>query len=265
LPVANGGTGTSNGSITGTSSLTFASTGATSNVSVTPGASGYTLLGGSVGIGTTSPGSALEINGGSGAGKFSFQPTVNPTFTLTGDPTNGYYPSIAFSGVGGAIGNLEGYAGTGLLYNFNTHIFRSAAGSEYMRIASGGKVGIGTTSPGSALQVGGSITNTVSSFTGAFTCGTSTIDFSTSNFQRLTPSGVIAAGSCTVTLVNLVAGGNYSLVVTGNAATNAVTYAFGGYTFKYLPTNAATTAGKDSIYTFLYDGTTVYVTWASGY
>ena len=56
LPVVNGGTGTSNGSISGTSALTFAAGGSNQNVTLTPSGSGYTLLNGNVGIGTTSPG-----------------------------------------------------------------------------------------------------------------------------------------------------------------------------------------------------------------
>ncbi|MDD4975696.1 MAG: hypothetical protein PHY93_15170 [Bacteriovorax sp.] len=134
-----------------------------------------------------------------------------------------------------------------------------------MVIDSTGNVGIGTTTPASKLQVNGVVTNTVSTFTTSFTCGTSVIDYSTSNFQRLSPSNTIAAGTCDIGLTNLVAGGSYTLVVTGTAASNAIIYNFLGYTFKYLPANAATQAGKDTIYTFLYDGTTVYVTWSGGY
>ena len=57
LPVANGGTGTTNGSITGTGSLTFASGGTDTNIILTPNGVG------GVGIGTTSPGYPLEVNG----------------------------------------------------------------------------------------------------------------------------------------------------------------------------------------------------------
>ncbi len=140
-------------------------------------------------------------------------------------------------------------------------IYSSGAAKSYFA----GNVGIGTDTPTAKLQVDGSIVSGNSTYSAAFTCGTSTIDFSTGNLKRLSPSNVIAAGTCNTALSNLVAGGSYTLVVTGNASTNMVTYNFTGYTFKYLPSNSATIAGKDSIYTFLFDGTTVYVTWSTGY
>jgi hypothetical protein len=63
LPVANGGTGTSTGSITGTTALTFAAGGSNQNVTLTPSGAGSTVLNGSVGIGTNSPNinAALDI------------------------------------------------------------------------------------------------------------------------------------------------------------------------------------------------------------
>ena len=63
LPVANGGTGTTNGSITGTGALTFTAGGTNTNVTLTPNGTGYTVLNGSVGVGTTSPRSTLEVLG----------------------------------------------------------------------------------------------------------------------------------------------------------------------------------------------------------
>src|SRR5690606_23926830 len=66
LPVSRGGTGTSNGSITGTGALTFAAGGANQNVTLTPSGTGYTLLNGNVGIGTTSPANTVGIGTYSG-------------------------------------------------------------------------------------------------------------------------------------------------------------------------------------------------------
>ncbi len=61
VPVANGGTGTTNGSITGTGALTFAAGGTNQNVTLTPSGSGYTLLNGKVGLGTSTPSTLLQI------------------------------------------------------------------------------------------------------------------------------------------------------------------------------------------------------------
>lgn len=61
VPVANGGTGTTNGSISGTGALTFAAGGTNQNVTLTPSGSGYTLLNGKVGLGTSTPSTLLQI------------------------------------------------------------------------------------------------------------------------------------------------------------------------------------------------------------
>ena len=195
---------------------------------------------------------------------------AGPTITVGG--TN--FSTSVFSMQNTTTGSASGEDGLSMVMSGNDlsinnqeagYIALSTSNAERIRINSTGSVGIGTTTPVAKLHVSGTIVNTVNTFTSAFTCGTSTLDFSTSNFQRLNPSNTIAAGSCNVALSNLVAGGSYSLVVLGNGATNAVTYNFTGYTFKYLPINGPTIAGKDTIYTFLYDGTTVYVTWTGGY
>jgi hypothetical protein len=60
VAVADGGTGTSTGSITGTGALAFTAGGSNQNVTLTPSGTGETMLGGNVGIGTD-PGSKLTI------------------------------------------------------------------------------------------------------------------------------------------------------------------------------------------------------------
>jgi hypothetical protein len=64
IGVAYGGTGTANGSITGTGALNFTAGGTNQNITLTPSGTGYTILNGNVGIGTTGPGAKLDVSGG---------------------------------------------------------------------------------------------------------------------------------------------------------------------------------------------------------
>ena len=61
LGVADGGTGSSNGSITGTSGLVFAAGGTNQNITLTPSGTGFVILNGNVGIGTSTPFTPLHI------------------------------------------------------------------------------------------------------------------------------------------------------------------------------------------------------------
>lgn len=63
LPPANGGTGSNNGSITGSGALTVAAGGANQNIVWSPSGSGANIINGNVGVGTSAPSSLLDLNG----------------------------------------------------------------------------------------------------------------------------------------------------------------------------------------------------------
>ena len=64
LGLSLGGTNSTTGSITGSTALTFAAGGTNQNVTLTPSGTGYSLLNGKVGIGTSTPTTPLHIQNG---------------------------------------------------------------------------------------------------------------------------------------------------------------------------------------------------------
>ncbi len=114
-------------------------------------------------------------------------------------------------------------------------------------------VGIGTTSPASRLEVDGASTNK-----SAYNAGASaTIDFSKSNLAYTT------ASATAFTLNNIKDGGTYTLSVRGTTAGTS-SFAASGFTVKYVH-NTATIANKETLYTFMVIGNTVYVHMISGF
>lgn len=122
---------------------------------------------GNVGIGTSSPAIKLEINQGISAATSSLRTT--PQLLLKGfGGSSTYHSGIAFS----MNEHTSGYWGSGILSHDDTGSYgsaltfytstglASASPTEKMRIASDGKVGIGTTSPGSLLEVYSTSTTT---------------------------------------------------------------------------------------------------------
>jgi hypothetical protein len=149
--VANGGTGTTNGSITGTSELSFSAGGINQNVILTPSGTGKTLLNGNVGIGTTTPSTTLEV--GNASGTTSGEILLNPQ----NNSNEGGQVSLRKS-VSGAASDwvIDQYT------NNSTPRFRIFAGadeSKGLAINELGNVGIGVTTQNQSdkLYVNGSV------------------------------------------------------------------------------------------------------------
>jgi hypothetical protein len=115
------------------------------------------------------------------------------------------------------------------------------------------KVGIGTNTPSSKLEINGSATNSTAYNANAST----TIDFSQSNLAYTTAS----AGSFIIN--NIKDGGTYTLAVQGSTSGTS-SFASSGFTF-YSNNNGATTANKQTLYTFIVMGTKVYFYMTTGF
>lgn len=224
------------------------------------------FLAGNLGIGTPTPGATLDVYSGTAA-----DGSTPATLRITGSRnSNSWSTSVSLMNLdfynddataGGAnvrtriSAMTENSTGSNWSMAFSTATL-NAVPTERMRIDSSGNVGIGTTSPQVKLFISGAIVSEPSTITG------SSVDLKLSNTVVLT-----AVGGSTITLSNMIHGGNYTLIIKDN---NSRTYSFGGCdTSWFKPANAATTVTTQSIYNIMTvsngSGYDCYVTWASGY
>jgi hypothetical protein len=211
--------------------------------------SGLTVLAnGNVGIGTTTPGSKLEVQGNIGIAN-----NVIGGGNSFGCSGCGASTSIELYNSGTAAMNFNGSAAGSEGINFNLN------GAKKMVIAVSGNVGIGTATPRSPLDVNGTIVGKPSTSN-----ATSTIDFLTGNIQYTTSN----CGA--FQFDNLKDGGTYAFIVKGSTAATCTFTAFSGagtgpLTVHMPPDNGNTIASKHTIFNLMVGGSDVYVAWTPGY
>ena len=200
----------------------------------TLGSGALNVMGGNVGIGTTSPASLLNVyngdlwvNSAAGNNGLALQGSSNSRYWITQPTTTNI---LAIGGNGG-----------------------TAPSSGAINISHTGYVGIGTTSPSAKLAVSGGAIVSLTNAAGAV----NSVDWSLGNVQSISPS--VAA----LTFTNMVDGGVYTLLSTDSSAFTH-TFTHTGLTFSFTPSNGPVVLGTKTLYNFMRIGTVVYVTWATG-
>jgi len=249
----------------------------TSRMAITPS--------GNVGIGTPTPSSILDLHSTTGSivnTRYNTISTVGANIVLQksaniNNLANGAVPNNDI------IGRLVWKSNTGSGYNsasgaeiraeqvgvssatnngtrllFATTVKDETNYTDRMIITDTGNIGVGTTAPISKLEVNGAATNTVA-FNAA---AASSIDYTKSNLAYTTanPGAFVVTG--------LKDGGTYTLAVRGTvqgtssfSGTNPIGVSL---VFKSI-NNGITTTGKETLYTFIVMGTTVYYFMSTGF
>jgi hypothetical protein len=266
--------------IVSSTALELQAGGTNQNITLTPSGTGYTILNGYVGIGTTAPAVKLDVAGGAGndsvmaihrqsADKYGSGLYVYKRGT-TGDANAavasgtelGYH---SFYGWDGTAYGRGAYAlakttqawtatGHGTAYQIATTPNDSTTNAVRLTVDQSGYVGIGITSPGKALDVSGDIRASgqlISGLNIVTFSATPTFDASLGNTQKIT----LTANVTSSTLSNASTGQAISFIICQDAT--------GGRTFVW-PTNVlggmaiGSTASKCSAQNFIFDGTNAY-------
>jgi len=234
--------------------------------------------------GTVFTGSTIYVNGGLGAirGATLSPWAVNTPLTLSSYLSSGTGFMIRMthsdimtqtSGTNGGLSITPVYNQTsGTASNTDLLINRTqtAVGSGVQRLVDaqvGGVTKFNISNTGDAYSAGNvRASGQISSGSQVITSGTSTLDWNNGNAIS-TDYGCAS----NFTLNNLRDGGTYTLVVTDTGTTQCgFSTSTGGtdaatVTYRFKPANAARTASSHTVYTLMRIGTTVYVSWGSGF
>jgi hypothetical protein len=238
LPITFGGTGSNNGSITGSGALAFVAGGTNQNVSITPSGTGFTLLSGNVGIGTTTPSARLHIirnTGESTPMKINNTDTTSGFITLQANGTTCH--NISFINPNSAIYNM--YTGGVLTNSFST------VGNSYFN---GGNLGVGTTSPLRLLHISGSGAGNSDILITDTSQGTDLKNFEISNRSQVLEIGTQNdAGNNFGPIITFTRGGSVGIGTTSPNTTLAITSP--GYGAISLANTNADTTQKGAVIT----------------
>jgi len=157
---------------------------------------------------------------------------------------------------GAVISNGHEYTTSGT--NVGLSVGATNGSNNYALITTGGNVGIGTSTPGSILEVNGAAVNSNSNNTSTSLTG---LDFSLNNIIYTTYAG---SATPSFTLTGMKNGGAYTLVATGTSysGTPAFTHSTPSYTVKKMGT-VDMTSSKTHIFSFIVINSTIYVTMAT--
>ena len=230
-----------------------------------------------VGIGTTTPSKKLDIIGDARVSGVLNIVNISDSTDRSIAVTSNNMTFTAVHGIFDYSVGLRGSRGSacGMESNAtNGYLALAAGGSEKVRIATDGKVGIGTTTPSSQLHVIGSgvissglIINgnlTFDSFTESVVAIGNSSTSQTISLTSGTVQTCTLTGNCTFTMPTATAGKSFSLFLNTGAGSFASTFTGVRWSDSTAPT-ITSTASKVDLLSFISDGTYWYGSFSQNY